>query len=152
MRRIVVVLEEHLQKLVDISIETMEQDEVYEFTDGDTRAFDLMRVSDLEAVHIKARVVLSQQQDQRALERSDAALRIQERYFAYPPELRQAARPLLEDSLRALGYADTDYYLPEVTAPTPKQLGADQPGGSPIEGNVQGSGNSNPGGRNQNTR
>jgi len=168
MRRIVRGLESHLTKMVKLTMTTLDQEEVFEYNEGDVSAFAQMSPDMIKDLEVNCIVVLSQDQGQRAMEKANLALQTQERYFNYPPELRSFTRPMLKRILDAMGYENSDELLPQEAPPDPMQqaeqakLMADAQGGGGgggegsapppkdgIEGQMQGMGNSNPQGQNQ---
>jgi len=162
MRRIVKGFEGHITKLVQIAMATMDEAEVYEYMEGDTSAFAMMTPEMIENLSVNVRVILSQDQGQRAIEKANLALQTQERFFQSPPEMRPFIRPMLKRILDAMGYENTDELLPPEAPPDPKteaeimkmmgdnaaQGESPQPGDG-ISGAVEGMGNSNPQGENQ---
>jgi hypothetical protein len=166
MRRIVRGFEEHLGKLIKVSMATMDEAEVYEYMEGDTTAFAEMtpeRIADLE---MNCKVILSQDQGQRAIEKANLALQVQERFLQHPQEIRPFSRPMFKRILDALGYENTEELLPQAAPPDPKseaeimKLMADAQGtgggggqapeaGDQVDAQVEGMGNSNPQGENQ---
>jgi hypothetical protein len=166
MRRIVRGFEEHLTKLVKISMATLDAPEVYEYMEGETSSFGEMTPEMIEDLDINVRVVLSQDQGQRAMEKANLALQVQERFLQHPPEMRPFSRPMFKRILDALGYENTDELLPPDAPPDPRQqaeqakLMADAQGGAGVDqqapqagdqvaAQVQGMGNSNQQGANQ---
>tara|TARA_Y100001963_G_scaffold159414_1_gene262976 strand:+ start:914 stop:2944 length:2031 start_codon:yes stop_codon:yes gene_type:complete len=163
MRRIVKGFEGHLTKMVKIAMATMDEAEVYEYMEGDVRAFAVMTPEMIENLDVNVRVILSQDQGQRAIEKANLALQTQERYFQSPPEMRPFMRPMLKRILDAMGYERTDELLPPEAPPDPKteaeimkMMGDNAaPGGEspqPRDGVMaatEGMGNSNPQGQNQ---
>lgn len=162
MRRIVRGFEEHLTKLVQVSMATMDEEEVFEYMEGDVRAFGVMTPEAIRDIGINVRVMLSQDQGQRAVEKANLALQTQERYFQSPPEMRPFMRPMLKRILDAMGFEKTDELLPQEAPPDPKteaeiakMLGDNAAQGespAPTDGVAAasaGMGNSNPQGMNQ---
>ena len=166
MRRIVRGFEEHLTKLVQISMTTMDEPEVYEYMEGNVASFAEMTPEMVKDLDVNAKVVLSQDQGQRAIEKANLALQVQERFLQHPPEMRPYSRPMFKRILDALGYENTDELLPETAPADPRQqaemakLMADAQGGggeggqvpeanNGVAAQVQGMGNSNPQGQNQ---
>ena len=164
MRRIVRGFEEHLTKLVQVTMATIDEEEVFEYMEGDVRAFGVMSPEAIRDIGINVRVILSQDQGQRAIEKANLALQTQDRYFQSPPEMRPFIRPMLKRILDAMGFEKTDEFLPAEAPADPKSeaeiakmLGdnAAQGGGeSPeprdgVSAAASGMGNSNPQGMNQ---
>ena len=163
MRRIVRGFEDHLTKLVQVSMATIDEEEVFEYMEGDVRAFGVMSPDAIRDIGINVRVILSQDQGQRAIEKANLALQTQDRYFQSPPEMRPFMRPMLKRILDAMGFEKTDELLPPEAPADPKSeaeiakmLGdnAAQGGESPeptdgVQAATAGMGNSNPQGMNQ---
>ena len=163
MRRIVRGFEEHLTKLVQVAMATMDEEEVFEYMEGDVRAFGVMTPDAIRNIGINTRVILSQDQGQRAIEKANLALQTQDRYFQSPPEMRPFIRPMLKRILDAMGFERTDELLPQEAPPDPKteaeiakMLGdnaaAAENANEPKDGvsaATSGMGNSNPSGLNQ---
>ena len=160
MRRIVRGFEEHLTKLIKVSMATMEEEEVFTYMEGDITSFAVMTPEMIKDLDMDVTVVLSRDQGQRAIEKAQLALSVQERYFNYPPELRVPARPMLKRMLDAMGYENTDELLPQEAPPDPRQeaeimkllsdgAGAPPAAGANTQGAVQAMGNSNQAGANQ---
>ena len=164
MRRIVRGFEEHLTKLVQVTMATIDEEEGFEYMEGDVRAFGVMSPEAIRDIGINVRVMLSQDQGQRAIEKANLALQTQDRYFQSPPEMRPFMRPMLKRILDAMGFEKTDEFLPPEAPADPKSeaemakmLGdnAAQGGGeSPaprdgVSAVASGMGNSNPQGMNQ---
>jgi len=160
MRRIVKGFEEHITKLVKITATTLEEEEVFEYMEGDIKEFDTMTPETIKNLEMDVKVILSRDQGQRAIEKANLALQTQERFFQSAPEMRPFMRPLLKRILDALGYEKTDELLPEEAPADPKQeaemmkllsdgAGAPPEAGANTEGAAQVMGNSNPAGGNQ---
>jgi hypothetical protein len=116
----------------------------------------------IEKIDINVRVVLSQDQGQRAIEKANLALQTQERFFQSPPEMRPFMRPMLKRILDAMGFEKTDELLPPEAPADPKTeaeimkmmgdnaaQGESPPPGDGVAAAAQGMGNSNPAGANQ---
>jgi len=165
MRRIVRGFEEHLTKLVQVTMATIDEEEVFEYMEGDVRAFGVMSPEAIRDIGINVRVMLSQDQGQRAIEKANLALQTQDRYFQSPPEMRPFMRPMLKRILDAMGFEKTDEFLPPEAPADPKSeaeiakmLGDNaaqgEGGESPaprdgVSAVASGMGNSNPQGMNQ---
>jgi hypothetical protein len=166
MRRIVRGFEEHLTKLIKLSMATMDEAEIYEYMEGEVSAFAEMTPEKIADLEMNCKVIMSQDQGQRAIEKANLALQVQERYLEHPPEIRPFSRPMFKRILDALGFENIDELLPEAAPPSPKgeaeimKLMADAQGGgggggevpqanNQIDAQIQGMGNSNPQGENQ---
>ena len=120
MRRIVRGFEEHLTKLVQVTMATIDEEEVFEYMEGDVRDFGVMSPEAIREIGINVRVILSQDQGQRAIEKANLALQTQDRYFQSPPEMRPFMRPMLKRILDAMGFEKTDELLPPEAPADPK--------------------------------
>jgi hypothetical protein len=167
MRRIVRGFEEHLAKLIKVAIATMDEAEVYEYMEGEVTSFAEMTPEKVANLEMNCKVILSQDQGQRSIEKANLALQVQERFLEHPPEIRPFSRPMFKRILDALGYENTDELLPEAAPADPRseaemmKLMADAQGagqgaqgeapeaGDAISAQIQGMGNSNPQGQNQ---
>ena len=160
MRRIVRGFEDHLTKMIKVAMATMDAPEVFEYMEGDVSHFATMTPEMIKDLEMNVVVILSRDQGQRAIEKAQLALSIQERYFNYPPELRTHVRPMLKRMLDAMGYENTDELLPQEAPADPRQeaeimkllsdgAGAPPAAGANTQGAVQAMGNSNQAGANQ---
>jgi hypothetical protein len=167
MRRIVRGFEEHLAKLVKVAMATMDEAEIYEYMEGEVSAFAEMTPEKIAELEMNCKVILSQDQGQRAIEKANLALQVQERFLEHPPEIRPFSRPMFKRILDALGYENTEELLPEAAPPNPQseaeimKLMADAQGAggggegqvpeanNQIDAQIQGMGNSNSQGQNQ---
>ena len=160
MRRIVRGFEEHLTKLIKVSMATMDAPEVYQYMEGDVKAFATMSPEMIKDLDMDVTVILSRDQGQRAIEKAQLALQIQQQYFEAPPEIRPFTRPMLKRMLDAMGYENTDDLLPQEAPADPRQeaeimkllsdgAGAPPAAGANTQGAVQAMGNSNQAGANQ---
>ena len=169
MRRMVRGFEDHLTKLVKVAMATLDKPEVFEYLEGDVTAFGVITPEMIKDLEMNVRVILSQEQGQRAIEKANLAIQTQQQYFQYQPEMRPWVRPLMEKILGALGYEDIDKILPPDAPPEPraeaelsKLMGDSQAAGggggggvapaagqNEIQQAVQATGNTNPQGQNQ---
>ena len=167
MRRIVRGFEDHLTKLVKVAMATLDEPEVFQYMEGEVSAFGTMTPDMVKNLEMDAKVILSQEQSQRAIEKANLAIEVQGRYFQYQPEMRPWVRPLMEKILGALGYENIDRILPDEAPSDPQsdaelmKLMSDAQGGGggggaapaakndQISGAVQAAGNSNQQGQNQ---
>ena len=76
---------------------------VYEYMEGEVRAFAEMDPQRLQHLETNVTLEMSQEQSQRMVERNDLALKAMERYYSYAPDLRPFAKPLLVNILKAMG-------------------------------------------------
>jgi len=150
MRRMIEGYEQYLTKLVKVGAATMDAEEVYEYMEGRIKAFATMSPERVQHMEVDASVEMAQNQNQRTIERSDLALKALERYFAYAPDLRPFAKPLLVKILEAMGYEDAEVYFPEGAPDVPRdEVGKPLETPPQLSGAVEGMGSSNSRGANQ---
>lgn len=137
-RRKLLCDEEHLTKLVKIAIATLPKNavETYEYTDGDVRQLATLAAAEIRTLNIHVKVVEEQRHEENDIERCNAALAVQERYFAqFEPKVRLAMKPLLDEILVDLGFKNPDELLPLFTA---MPLVAEMMGGAPTKDGMGG--------------
>jgi hypothetical protein len=111
--------EDHLSKLVKITIASLPENQVetYEFTDGDMRQLATINSADVKTLQINVKIVEEQHHEAQDIERCNAALAVQERFFSQlNPEVRAAMRPFLVEILTQLNFKDPERALPDFTA------------------------------------
>ena len=113
-RRIVRGFEEHVLKLVQIAMATLEANavEVFQFTEGKDVLSAQMSASEIKEIEINVTLRLKKVKDQQTIERAKTALEVQSQWFATPAVLQEYARPLFAQILETLGYENTDELLP----------------------------------------
>jgi len=120
-RRLISSWEEHITKLVLITVQTLPQNqkETYEYTEGDQRKSALIQAIDIKQLTIHVSIVMGQNQEEKDIERAKTALDVQEKYFGQiNPQVRLVMRPLLVEILGDLGYDNPEDLLP-ITAALP---------------------------------
>ena len=121
-KRIIADIEEHLTKLVLIEYATMGDNlaEVFNYADGDKTRVATMTAQKLRNVQVNVRLVLSQNEDTKTIERARVAMEVQDSYFTIAdPIMREAKRPLLKLILESLNFKDTDKLLPPLPTVIP---------------------------------
>ena len=132
-RRVISSDEDHLTKLVLITIVTLpeNQKETFEFADGDSRQAAELDAAEIRSLRMHVTLVMSQKHEEQMVERAQTALAAQEKYFLQlSPEVRAAMRPLLLEILTSLGYKDVEALLPAVQA---MPLHPSMMGGEPLQ-------------------
>jgi hypothetical protein len=130
-RRIVRGFEEHVLKLVQIAMATLPKNatEVFQFTEGEEWKIGQLTATEIREIEINVKLRLKKVQDQQTIERANAALDVQQRWFATPPMLQQFAKPLFAEILQTLGFENVDELLPMIPPMMP--MGAP---GMPVAG------------------
>lgn len=125
-RRIIRSLEEHVLKLVQIAMATLPENavETYEFSEGKNSLLGTLTAREIRSIEVNVKLRMRQMQDSNDIERADAALKVQQQYFATPLQLMPAVRPLLAEILTALGYKNVDELLPLVPGVAVEPVGA----------------------------
>lgn len=115
-RRILRGLEEHVLKLAQVAMATVEENavEVYEFTEGKTRLVGQMTAQEVRSVEVNVKLRMRKRTGADNIERARAALEVQKEYAATPPPMQPFVRPLLAEILEQLEYKDVDKLLPPV--------------------------------------
>lgn len=111
--------EDHLAKLVKIVIATLpeNQEETYLFTDGDQQQLATIMGAEIKTLQIQVKIVEEQHHEAQDIERCNAALAVQERFFSQlSPEVRAAMRPFLIEILTMLNFKDPEAALPDFAA------------------------------------
>ncbi len=115
MRRVIRGFEDHLSKLVKITMATLDEEEAFRYLEGGETHFGRMTPDDIRNMEIEVELVLSQNQGRQKAEAAKMALNTQKEYLATPDALKQYVRPLYEKILVSLGYDNTNELLPEVS-------------------------------------
>jgi hypothetical protein len=137
-RRKILSDEEHLTKLVKIAISTLPKNaqETFEFADGDTRQLAVLAAAEIKTLNVHVKIIESQHHEENDIERCNAALGVQERFFTQlNPEVRAAMRPLLSEMLIDLGFKNPDELLPDFMA---MPLTESMMGGDPTKSGMPG--------------
>ncbi len=125
-----------ITKMVKLQIDQLDLNEAFEVTEG--KASELRRLTEdkvkqLRKLDVNVSLVLTQTTTDADIQAAEMALKVQSEYFATPPELMPARRPLFAKILEALGYKDTDELLPVPQLVPPGTPGA-VPAGQPAIG------------------
>jgi hypothetical protein len=131
-RRLIAAQEEHLTKLVMITIVTLPENaqETFEFTDHDQVMTETLNNTDVRKLTVHASIVMGQGHEEQDIERAKTALSVQEKYFEQlNPPVRDAMRPLFIEILNDLGYKTAEDLLPVFDA---VPVGTSSLGGDPL--------------------
>lgn len=135
-RRVITAMEEHLLKLVQLAMATVEpgSEEEYQFTANNLRLIAKMTADQIRNVEINVELVLSQQYSAERAAAIKQALEVQDKYMETPPQLMPMRRALCVELLEELGFKNTDELLPLPQLPElpPDPMGA--PGQPPAPG------------------
>ncbi len=116
-RRVKSGYEEHLEKLLGVAVDVMDQQEVYTYLEGDTEQSAWIMQDVIEGLKLNVRLVVGRERGFMSLQERQLAMQVVERYFSYPPPMQMAARPIMKASLFDLGFDDVDSLLPMPMTP-----------------------------------
>ena len=128
-RRMTLGFEDHLCKLLEIAVETMDPEEAYTFLEGDADQAAFIAKDALKTLKLNAKLIIGKERGVQDIQAQQLALQTVEKYFSYPPEIQLAARPLIKQVLYLLGHDDVDTLIPVPVIPPPMAIG---PGGEVI--------------------
>jgi len=115
-RRIVRCYTSLLKDLVYLTLDTIDENEVYEVTERETTHLRQMPAERIRSIDFDVSIIMGQNEGGRQIENARAALETQTHYFdalMRNPDMAKAFRPLLVSILRALGYPDADSLIPD---------------------------------------
>lgn len=130
-RRITRGFEEHVLKLVQIAMATLDKNavEIFQFTEGQEWKIGRLTAAEIREIEISVTLRLKKVQDQQTIDRAKTALEVQQQWFATPPHIQPYARPMFEQILQTLNYENTEELLPVLPPMMPP--GMPGPGGAP---------------------
>lgn len=111
-RRIITGVEDHLTKLVEILVATMDPQEVYTYLEGDVTQMGFITEDAVKDLLVNAKIAVAKDAGTQAIQEAQLTLQIIERYFGYPPNIQVIARPILKTILFVLGHDNVDELLP----------------------------------------
>lgn len=124
-RRIMSGIRDHLEKLSKIEFATMDDEAVFTYTEGDEELIGYMQRMSVQGMDFDIDLVVTQQQSQIVIEANRLAMEIAEKYATLMPSMQQRLRPIMRQSLRALGHEHVDDLIPR---PTDEMLMAEAAG------------------------
>lgn len=133
-RRVQDAFTQVLTKMVKLQIDLLDEDEVFEVTEGHNRELRRLsadKVAALRKLDMNIELVLTQQTTEADIAAAELALKAQADYFATPPVLLAARRPMFVKIMEALGYKEVDKLLPFPLPLPPKGPGGPGESGMP---------------------
>lgn len=124
-RKIMTGFEYLLVKLAKIEFATMDEERVYTYTEGDEELTDVMQRMSVQGMEFDISLVVAQQPSQTVVEANRLTIEITEKYAVMMPSMQLRLRPVMLQSLAALGHMQADDLLPR---PTPEMLQAEAMG------------------------
>lgn len=116
-RRIITGLEDHLTKLVEIALATMNPEEVYTYLEGEQTLVGFITQDAVRDYKVNARLVIAKENTMQALQEQQMTLATVKEYVAYPPEFQVIVRPVMKKILFLLGHDDVEALLPVPMVP-----------------------------------
>lgn len=116
-RRLVKGLEEHLTKLVQIALATMNEEEVYTYLEGDRDQLGFITQNAVRDFQVNARLVVAKENSTQALQEQQMTLATIREYMSYPPQMQVVVRPVMKKILFLLGHDDVESLLPVPMVP-----------------------------------
>jgi hypothetical protein len=104
---------DHLKKLSKLELATMDEREVFEYTEGAADQLGEITPEDVANLEVNVNISLAQSNNTREVQKSQLALDVFQRYIATPPELRPFVKPLYKRILNANGFPDAENILPD---------------------------------------
>lgn len=127
-RRIISAYIEHVQKLVQIAMATLpdNQEEAYRVTEGDAIFSGKITGKDIRGMDIDVRLAITPRLNRKKREAAVEALNAVQGYLAQPDDIKPFVRDPYLEILKSLGYREADKMVPLV-ATTTGLGGATQP-------------------------
>jgi len=116
-RRVTRGLEDHLTKLVQIALATMNPEEVYTYLEGDTTQMGFITEQSVKDMMVNARLIISKDNSTQKLQEQQLTLQTIKEYISYPPQFQAIVRPVMKSILFLLGHDDVETLLPPPMMP-----------------------------------
>jgi hypothetical protein len=118
-RRLIAGIENHIEKLAYIELDTMGEREPYIYSDGNQDLVDYLERQSVESLNLKIELVVTAEKTQLTIEANRLAEEIVLKYNEHDPLTKLRVRALYKKNLMTLGYEDTEEILP---MPTPEDI------------------------------
>ncbi|RME71292.1 MAG: hypothetical protein D6781_04540 [Verrucomicrobia bacterium] len=119
-RRCIAGIEHHITHLAKILFATMDDEEVYYYTEGDTSSVGSLTADAVRNLELNIRISVGRTQNAQAIQATTLAKQIVTEYVQYlaqAPQIAATVRPIYKQSLRLLGFDDVDALLPDPSLP-----------------------------------
>lgn len=123
-RRLISGMGDHLTKLAEILVATMDMKEAFTYLEGDQTQMGFLTKEAVHDLLINAKIIIAKDAGSQTIQESQLTLQIIERYFGYPPQIQVVVRPILKVILFVLGHDDVDALLPVPMMPMAPPPGA----------------------------
>jgi len=111
-RRVVTGLEDHLTKLAQILLVTMNPEEAYTYLEGEVKQIGFMAQNAVKNLFVNAKLTVGKDTSTQALQEQQLTLQTIEKYVMYPPQIQLIVRPVMKRILFLLGHDDVEALLP----------------------------------------
>lgn len=116
-RRLGAGFEDHLTKLVQIVLATMNEQEAYTYLEGDVDQMGFITEDSVRDLLVNAKIKVAKENNTQKLQEQQLTLQTITQYMAYPPQMQAIVRPVMKNILYLLGHDDVDTLLPEPMMP-----------------------------------
>jgi len=120
-RRIVHGLEQHIEKLAYIALDTMEDKVSFIYSDGNQDIVDYLERQQVESMNLAIELIITKDSTQMTIEANRLSEELVLKYAEFDPLTRIQIRPLYKKNLMSLGYEDVEDLLP---VPEPAEITA----------------------------
>lgn len=113
-RRTIVGVEDHLTKLVQIALATMNEQEVFTYLEGDRTQMGFITSDSVRDFVVNAKLIVGSDDTTATLQKQQLTLQTVKDYMAYAavPQMQAIIRPVMKEILFTLGHDDVDSLLP----------------------------------------
>jgi hypothetical protein len=113
-RRSIVGYEDHLTKLAEIMLATMDEEEVYTYLEGDTTQMGFITKDSVRDYIVNAKLIIGSEDTTASLQKDQLTLTTIKEYMAFAavPQMQAIIRPVMKSILFKLGHDDVDALLP----------------------------------------
>ncbi|HEX2099182.1 MAG TPA: hypothetical protein VHF69_00880, partial [Candidatus Synoicihabitans sp.] len=111
-RRVITGYTDHYNKLLAIAIATMDPQEPYIYLEGNAEQLGFIEKDALESLPLNVKLVVGSDKSTQGIQEGQLTLQVIKEYFAMPPPMQIAARPVMKDILWLLGHDNVDDLLP----------------------------------------
>jgi len=111
-RRIVAGIEDHVTKLFQIALATMDEEEVYTYLEGEQNQTGFITKDSVRDFLVNAKLIVAKDSSTQALQEQQMTLATIREYMSYPPQFQVIVRPVMKQILFLLGHDDVETLLP----------------------------------------
>lgn len=116
-RRAIAGIEDHLTKLVQILLATMNPKEVYTYLEGEVAQLGFITEDSVRDLLVNAKIIVSNEGGSQKMQEQQLTLQTITQYMTYPPQMQAVVRPVMKKILFLLGHDDVETLLPPPMVP-----------------------------------